>query len=141
MSKSSLPSRKGRVSFESYIADYVILRVLRPYRRAKSFRVIVVLPPGADASVWSEAAYPVLDRYFPRKAMAAADWNVDVIRGRKSLLADATTVDPRHLVLVSADDVFDFDQRHYRAPPKSGGRFSGKGARIMQPPASRNRLR
>jgi hypothetical protein len=103
--KSRLASRKTRVSFESYIADYILVRLLRPYRRARSFRLIAVLPAGTDTAVWSEAAYPVLDLYFPRKAMTAADWDIDVLKGKKSLFADVTTVQPRHLILVSADAV------------------------------------
>lgn len=99
----SLPKRKAKSSFETIIADYVFHRLLRPFSRANSFRLIVVTPPGATTAAWSDGAFSVLDHLFPRKAMQASTWDVDVVVGKKTLLDAATTVEPRHVLLVPSE--------------------------------------
>ena len=100
---SSLFTAKTGQLFEAYLAQHYITRILRPYRRAKSFRILVIVPAGSKAAHWVDHATAVMIEFFPRSSNKRADWDVNAV-GDKDVFQDCTSALPRLLVLVDAKD-------------------------------------
>lgn len=100
--KFRLSNRKPPVAFETLVADYAFLRLLRHFKRAKSFRIVVVLPPAADVVIWSEAAGGPMSLMFPVDKFHRADWDVDVLKRKP--IGPMSCQYPKHLVVVAHAD-------------------------------------